>query len=233
MCTRFVYNGDDTITGFNFEIDLSVWSHKVIPERDRFFIGIRAADGGYHSYHGVNSSGSAATLLYVHGNDKATFSPNEGCVNVATLNEEFIKGRISFDEAVRTVETKRIVYAPDATMQTLLSCKDGRTLIVEPGIGYRNERKRYSLITNYSVLRPESTSPYIVEGDDRYERTKALLEAADPDFSVKDAFAVLKAVSQEGIWATRVSFVYSAKQNRVYYVENNNFSDVMEWSFAV
>ena len=24
MCTRFVYRGDDTITGFNFEIDLAV-----------------------------------------------------------------------------------------------------------------------------------------------------------------------------------------------------------------
>ena len=23
MCTRFVYNGNDTITGFNFDIDLS------------------------------------------------------------------------------------------------------------------------------------------------------------------------------------------------------------------
>lgn len=24
MCTRFVYRGDDIITGFNFEIDLAV-----------------------------------------------------------------------------------------------------------------------------------------------------------------------------------------------------------------
>ena len=32
MCTRFVYRGDDTITGFNFEIDLAVWDHKIITE---------------------------------------------------------------------------------------------------------------------------------------------------------------------------------------------------------
>lgn len=32
MCTRFVYNGKDTIIGFNFDIDLSVWTHKVIEE---------------------------------------------------------------------------------------------------------------------------------------------------------------------------------------------------------
>lgn len=27
MCTRFVYRGSDMITGFNFDIDLSVWTH--------------------------------------------------------------------------------------------------------------------------------------------------------------------------------------------------------------
>ena len=30
MCTRFVYNGNDMITGFNFDIDLAVWKHKPI-----------------------------------------------------------------------------------------------------------------------------------------------------------------------------------------------------------
>lgn len=36
MCTRFVYRGDDTITGFNFEIDLAVWDHKIITEKTAF-----------------------------------------------------------------------------------------------------------------------------------------------------------------------------------------------------
>lgn len=35
MCTRFVYNGIDKIVGFNFDIDLSVWDHTVITERNR------------------------------------------------------------------------------------------------------------------------------------------------------------------------------------------------------
>lgn len=45
MCTSFVYRGKDMITGFNFEIDLSVWEHKVIEEKDRFYIGILRPDG--------------------------------------------------------------------------------------------------------------------------------------------------------------------------------------------
>ena len=32
MCTRFIYNGDNTVIGFNFDIDLSVWTHTVITE---------------------------------------------------------------------------------------------------------------------------------------------------------------------------------------------------------
>lgn len=56
------------VTGFNFDIDLSVWKHKVIKERECFYIGILRSDGAYHSYHGVNQNGNAGTLLYVHGN---------------------------------------------------------------------------------------------------------------------------------------------------------------------
>lgn len=40
MCTRFVYNGKETIVGFNFDIDLSEWEHTVIAEKT-VFIGIK------------------------------------------------------------------------------------------------------------------------------------------------------------------------------------------------
>ena len=43
-------------------------------------------------------------------------------------------------------------------MQAMLSDKHGRTLVVEPGIGWREDEGRYSLITNYSILAPESLS---------------------------------------------------------------------------
>lgn len=81
------------------------------------------------------------------------------------------QSEITFDEAFWIVKTKHIVYASDATMQAMLSDAQGRVLIVEPGIGYREENKSYSLITNYSLLNPDSTRPYIISGDDRYERS--------------------------------------------------------------
>ena len=70
MCTRFVYNGNDTIIGFNFDIDLAVWKHTVIKEKDMFYIGIKMPDGDYHSFHGINKNGNVGTLLYVNGNEK-------------------------------------------------------------------------------------------------------------------------------------------------------------------
>lgn len=102
------------ITGFNFEIDLSVWKHKVIMEKDRFYIGIQRPDGMYHSYHGVNRNGNAGTLLYVHENPAGRYLDGEDCVTIADLTEQYIRAEISFDEALQMVKTKRIVYAPDA-----------------------------------------------------------------------------------------------------------------------
>lgn len=231
MCTRFVYHGDDLITGFNFDIDLSVWKHKVIEERDRFYIGILRPDGMYHSYHGINKSGNVGTLLYVHGNPAGTYQDNSNCMSIADLTEQFIKASLSFDEILHIVKSKKITYAPDATMQAMLSDVHGRVLIIEPGIGYREEYKRYSLITNYSLMKPESTKNFIVQGDDRYERALQLLDSYKNDFSISDAFSLLHAVQQEGEWATRVSFVYSAKEQAVYYAENNHFEHITKFVF--
>ena len=116
-------------------------------------------------------------------------------------------------------------------MQAMLSDRKGRTLIVEPGIGWRENAGRYSLITNYSVLAPETTRPFIVSGDDRYERAAQLLDTYGRHFTVTDAFSVLQAVRQEGLWATRVSFVYSATEHTVYYVQNNDLSQIEKYEF--
>ena len=232
MCTRFVYHGSDMITGFDFDIDLAVWNHKVITEKDRFYIGIMRPDGDYHSYHGVNRNGNAGTLLYVHGNPAGRYLDCPSCMTIADLTEQYIKAQINFDEVIGIVKTKKIVYAPDSTMQAMLSDAEGRVLIVEPGIGYRVETSRYSLITNDSRLDPESTKPYIIPGDDRYERAESLLAGFGEDFSVADAFSVLYAVRQEGAWATRVSFVYSRKEQTVYFVKDNHFDKVLTYGFV-
>ncbi|WP_028044675.1 conjugal transfer protein [Candidatus Stoquefichus massiliensis] len=231
MCTRFVYNGKDTIVGFNFEIDLDEWNHKIIKGKDMFAIGILMSDHQYHTFHGVNKNGNVGTLLYVNGNEKGKYSTEGHPITIADLTESFIHGKITLDDALYIVQNQRIVYAKDTTMQAMLSDKMGRTLIIEPGIGYCLQIQRYTLITNYSVLKPEMTKSFIVFGDDRFERTQEQLEQQNSDFSVGDAMNLLKSVKQEGLWATRLSFVYSVKENKVYYVKNNHFEKVMVHNF--
>lgn len=231
MCTRFVFNGNDTITGFNFDIDLSVWKHKLLKENNYFYIGIFRPDGVYHSYHGINRNGNVGTLLYVHGNPNGAYKNTPNSMTIAELTEQFIKGQISFDDALKIVKTMDIVYAPDATMQSMLSDIQGRVLIIEPGIGFREEHNRYSLMTNYSLLSPESTTQFIVPGDDRYERALRFLSECENDFSITNAFKLLRSVHQEGIWATRISFIYSVKEKTIYYVENNRFTEVKRFVF--
>lgn len=233
MCTRFVYNGDDMITAFNFEIDLAVWNHKVIEEKDRFYIGIKQPDGVYHSYHGINKNGNVGTLLYVHGNPSGNYFKSPSSPTIADLTEQYIKAKLSFDDVLHIVKTEKIVYAPDATMQAMLSDTNGRVLIIEPGIGYLEEKSKFSLITNYSLIEPESTKPFMLTNDNRYEKCKKLLAGFENNFSVVDAFSVLHSVRQEGIWATRVSFVYSKKAQTVYYVQNNNFDQIKEFNFSL
>lgn len=231
MCTRFVYRGNDVITGFNFDIDPAVWNHRIIEEKDCFYIGILRPDGVRHSYHGVHRNGNAGTLLYVHGSPAGAWECGSGCLTIAELTEEFIRARISYDEALRLVKTKKIVYAPDATMQAMLSDRQGRTLIVEPGIGWREDRGRYSLMTNGSLLAPESTRPFLLPGDDRYQRADRLLRRWKGRFSVDDAFALLRAVRQEGRWATRVSFVYSSRERTVYYQQGEEPARIQRHRF--
>lgn len=233
MCMRFVYHGNDVITGFNFDIDLAVWKHKVQIEKDRFYIGILRPDGIYHSYHGVNRNGNVGTLLYVHENPDGVDQEGENCITIAALTEQFIQGQLSFDEVLEIAKTKKITYAPDASMQALFSDAQGRVLILEPGIGYRQEQKRFSLITNYSVIKPESTQEFIIPGDDRYERALQFFSRCQKSFSITDAQTLLHATCQEGKWATRVSFIYSANEHAVYYTENNNFREFKKFVFPL
>ena len=150
---------------------------------------------------------------------------------ISDLTEQFIQAQISWEEALSIVQTKKIVYAPDATMQAVLSDRYGRTLLIEPGIGSRVDTGTYSLMANASLLSPESTRPWLLPGDNRYEKAAQLLAKQGRRFSVSDAFAILRAVRQEGLWATRVSFVFSAKQRTVFYAENSHFDSIQTYQF--
>ena len=98
MCTRFVYRGDNIITGFNFDIDIVEWNHKVINTKDCFYIGIMRPDGMRHSYHGVNRNGNVGTLLYVHGNLSGTYQDSKDCITIADLLQNLTLAQIGMTD---------------------------------------------------------------------------------------------------------------------------------------
>lgn len=124
MCIRFVYRGDDIITGFNFDIDPAVWDHQIITAPDRFYLGILRPDGLRHGYHGVHQNGNTGTLLYVHGNPSGRYQTGSDALTISDLTEQFIQAQISWEEALSIVQTKKLsmrrtppcrLYYPTAT----------------------------------------------------------------------------------------------------------------------
>lgn len=141
MCTRFVYNGKETIVGFNFDIDLSEWEHTVITEKDRFFIGIKMSDNKYHSFHGINRNGNVGTLLYVHGNDNAQFCGNESCYTIADLTENFIKGNLSFDDSLEIVKKRKLLMHLTLLCRLCFRIEMGVFSLLNRGLGIALKKK--------------------------------------------------------------------------------------------
>ena len=98
MCTRFTYNGRDVISGFDFDIDLERWEHRVFYKKDMFYIGIRVR-GRFQPIHGVNANGCVSTLLYVPENEGGKYRRSRGCYRIDLLSERVIRGALSFEDA--------------------------------------------------------------------------------------------------------------------------------------
>ena len=111
-------------------------------------------------------------------------------------------------------------------MHSLIGDKSGRLLIVEPGYGHRVVTENYAVITNFPVLTEleDYSNPFY--GKDRYDRAVKVLSSAGDAFSAADALKLLSEVSQSGQWGTRVSFVYSANENKLYYFLNGDSSKI-------
>ena len=118
MCIRFVYRGDDIITGFNFDIDPAVWDHQIITAPDRFYLGILRPDGLRHGYHGVHQNGNTGTLLYVHGNPSGQYQAGSDALTISDLTERLgTQGETAaqrvLDELI--LARVRVMTAPERT----------------------------------------------------------------------------------------------------------------------
>lgn len=261
MCTAFVKKGNDTIYGFNMDINPEAFDWKLLMNEQEFAVTLQLpeelpdygvekdkipfeyteSDHGVLRLHGVNRNGSFGNQLNNMHYSKAAFEIGENCVPLYHLIDSFIRGRYSMDDLERYARTKKIVNLPagsigipDMGMHSLLSDAQGRIMVLEPGNGYSFVSEKYAVMSNFAVM--ELPADFDQEnfgyyGKDRYDTALSILRNSDDDFSVQDGLDLLDKVKQVGMWGTRVSFVYSRNENAVYYTTEHDFEHIRKHCF--
>ena len=262
MCTAFVHRGTDVIYGFNMDINAEAFTWEVAAEKDAFFVAIKADESarnaalsqgdipqGYADYtenrlrtHGVTSKGVLAVQLNCVGGRSAPFLVSPDAYPLYGMVDHLLSDRMTVREAEEIATSKRLVNMPSGSvdlpeiaMHALIADAEGRTLLMEPGSGWARFSGRYAVVSNFPLLvlprdlNDERAGYY---GLDRYETINRALWEADAGFCVQNALELLKAVSQTGRWATRVSFVWSKNENAVYYALEHDFDHVRRHAFA-
>lgn len=224
MCTAIAFKGNDLIYGFNLDIDPNVWQYSIQKTKSVFAIGITVGKTTYY-VHGVNKNGQFGNVPYMNGEP---FTPPRGVrrERIDLMNDRYIRGKYSFKDIEEILRTKAVVNIPAATMHSLIGSGAGDFLIVEPGYGYKRIEENFAVLTNFPTLTTlsDDTNPFY--GKDRYDKAQAVLSEAGADFSAEDALRLLSETTQDGQWATRVSFVYSRKQDAVFYFLNGDSSRI-------
>ena len=230
MCTALAFKGDDLLYGFNLDIDPAVWQFSLHRTRSIFAIGITVGKTTYY-VHGVNKNGQFGNVPYMNGED---FPAPQGArrERIDLMSDRYIRGKYAFRDIEEILRTKTVVNIPAATMHSLIGSGDGEFLIVEPGYGWKKADGPFALLTNFPVLTELSDTDNPFYGKDRYDRALAALSKAGPDLSPEDMLRILYDTRQEGPWATRVSFVYSRRENAVRYFLNGDISRVETHRFA-
>lgn len=230
MCTGFVKRGGDLVVGYNLDLAEGAWDYKVYARNDMFYIGIKVGSTIYKT-HGVNKNGNFGNLPYMNGPVGDVLHRGAKYQRIDLLVNDYISARLDYDDLLSAAKTKEMVNVPGASMHSLFFDAEGRILLVEPGLGFREIHDDFAVISNFPLLGKLEDPPPVWYGIERYDRGVELLRETGDDFSAADGMALLQQLTQTGQWATRVSFVYSKNENAVYYVRNNDFGNVMKHSF--
>lgn len=229
MCTAIAYRGNDLLYGFNLDIDPAVWQYSIHKTKSVFAVGITVGRTTYY-VHGVNRNGQFGNVPYMNGEP---FTPPRGVrrERIDLMNDRYIRGKYAFEDIEQIFRTKAVVNIPAASMHSLIGSGAGDFLIVEPGYGYRKVEENFAVLTNFPTLTTLSDDANPFYGKDRYEKARSVLSKADADFSAEDALELLSETTQDGQWATRVSFVYSRNRNAVSYFCNGDSAHIETHAF--
>lgn len=231
MCTGFIKRGSDVIFGFNMDLPEGLWSFRVCPRKDMFFVGI-LFNGRLFKTHGVNAAGQFANLPYMNAPACGAFRRGRGFRRLDLLVNDYIAGKLDFQDLRDVTARSSVVNAPGCSMHSLFGDAAGRMFLVEPGFPARELTGDHAVISNFPIqgepgaLRPELACWY---GEDRYQKAEEMLEKAGDEFGLTEGMEILEAVSQTAPAPTRVSFVYSVKTRTLRYALERNYEETVEY----
>lgn len=198
-------------------------------------------ENGIRKIEGVSRDGHFGVQLGNQDSRKAPFSLAPGCLPIDAMIDDYLSGRTDWDESLVRASLREITnqpvfpgITPEFPMHAMMADRNGRVLIVEPGTGWAVIREKYAVMTNFELLEVPADmrdERFGYFGRDRYDRAAAALRESNESFSPEDALRILESVKTAGNFATRFSFVYSNRENRVYYVENGDFARVKSHAF--
>ncbi len=230
MCTSFMFRGNDTLLGMNY--DQQGMNFTLEPYRpDRFLVTMKSW-GRKRALFGVRSDGFFANQQVVNPCDGGSFRIGPRIVHTSQLIGNVLNGKIPSEQVGKYLDRHTVVNPPKISLHSLIADVRADGWIVEPGRGNVRYGKDtpFFVMGNCPVGQGEDFDQWEGFGVDRHRKVHGLLEKADSDFSVQDAFQVLQSVQQtEGDWITEFSLVYSTRENKVYYCFNHNYNAILEY----
>ncbi len=223
MCTSIVKNGNRTIVGFN--LDILGMQHRVNANADHVFIEISDEQNGWLPLFGVNDRGDFVGMPTCHPYDSRSDQSHSEQTSVLMADVDLLLKKRTFEELKVLAEQNAVYSFPQVTWQMQIADRQGNILRHTPGQGYECLTKpAYCVMTNFSPWK-EQRNEHPWSGADRYAVAEKMLKDSNADFNVSDAFAVLKATSQE-VCPTVVSLVYDATEHIAYWCEKRQWDNI-------
>lgn len=231
MCTAFIKRGTDLLFGYSLDLDPEAWDYRIVKNKSLFTVAIRVGSTTYYT-HGVNASGRFANLPYMNGEDTGHRGVGRNQYRIDLLADRYIRGRLSYAEVLDIARTKTVISGAGGSFHSLIGDAEGHILLLEPVYGFRAIDGDYACVTNYPAIPVLSDYSNPFYGKERCDAAAKILSESGADFGVEDGLRLLETVKQEGQWGTRLSFLYSRRENAVYYCIDGDFEHVEKWQFT-
>jgi len=229
MCTSFIKKTQDNwLIGMNFDNNGMKYTVNT-KKKDWFIVYVNTGKIMAPSF-GIHRSGVFFNNLCVSSNGKGCYRRSSNVTHTSKFISGIIDGKIDVEYLEEYLSQTEIVNVPDLSTHNMICTEHGNAWIIEPGRGNRYRELRdgeFQIMTNVPIFDAHEEDNISCS---RYRKGKEVLNQS-VTFDVSKAFELLRDVKQNENWITDFSLVFDKKVNKVYYVQNQDFTCIKEYVF--